>query len=260
MASRRLERGESYLAGGSALNAVIGAARISRDLDFFHDTLEAVNASWSADRKLLESAQYHVHVERERDGLVEAMVSKGEDRVLVEWAVDSAFRFFPLVVHPDLGLTMHPFDLATNKVLALVGRLEVRDWVDVIISHERIQRLGYLAWAASGKDPGFSPSTILDHASRSARYSQIEVSSLKFENEPLDAAELSNKWRAMLEEAREIISMLDPAESGKCVIDLEGRILLSGPDELRHALRSVGVQYHSGSICGSFPRLKPHRA
>lgn len=34
--------------------------------------------------------------------------------------------------HEDLGLTLHPFDLATNKVLALVGRLEVRDWVDVL--------------------------------------------------------------------------------------------------------------------------------
>ena len=31
-----------------------------------------------------------------------------------------------------MGLALHPFDLATNKVLALVGRLEARDWVDVL--------------------------------------------------------------------------------------------------------------------------------
>jgi hypothetical protein len=36
------------------------------------------------------------------------------------------------VRHPDFGLTLHPFDLATNKVLALVGRTEVRDWVDMV--------------------------------------------------------------------------------------------------------------------------------
>jgi hypothetical protein len=64
------------------------------------------------------------------------------------------FRFFPLVEHDDLGLTLHPFDLATNKVLALVGRPEARDWIDAIDCHERLQPLGYLAWAACGKEPG----------------------------------------------------------------------------------------------------------
>ena len=56
--------------------------------------------------------------------------------------------------HEQLGLTLHPFDLATNKVLAMVGRLEVRDWVDVINADRRLQPLGYLLWAACGKDPG----------------------------------------------------------------------------------------------------------
>jgi len=50
--------------------------------------------------------------------------------LIVEWARDSAFRFFPLIEHEELGATLHQFDLATNKVLALAGRLEVRDWVD----------------------------------------------------------------------------------------------------------------------------------
>jgi hypothetical protein len=31
-----------------------------------------------------------------------------------------------LVEHDGLGLTLHPFDLATNKVLALVGRVRGR--------------------------------------------------------------------------------------------------------------------------------------
>jgi hypothetical protein len=48
-----------------------------------------------------------------------------------------------LVEHEELGLVLHPFDLATNKVLALVGRLEVRDWVDVIECNDRIQPFGY---------------------------------------------------------------------------------------------------------------------
>jgi hypothetical protein len=56
-----------------------------------------------------------------------------------------------------------------EKVLALVGRLEVRGWIDVIECDQRLQPLGYLAWAACGKDPGFSPAAILEHASRTAR-------------------------------------------------------------------------------------------
>jgi hypothetical protein len=128
-----------------------------------------------------------------------------------------AFRFFPLVQHEDFGLTLHPFDLATNKVLALVGRLEARDWVDVINCHERIQRFGYLAWAASGKDPGFSPAAILEQAGRSARYSVAEIAELSFAGPPPDAAELSRRWHAMLNEARDLVSILPPAEIGKCV-------------------------------------------
>ncbi len=74
---------------------------------------------------------------------------------------------FPLVEHEDFGLTLHPYDLATNKVLAMVGRLEARDWIDVISAHERVQHLGLLLWGACGKDPGFGPGAILNHARRS---------------------------------------------------------------------------------------------
>ena len=77
---------------------------------------------------------------RELPGFVQVVVSKAGDEIRMEWTRDSAFRFFPLVEHEDLGLTMHPFDLATNKVLALVGRLKVRDWVDVINSHAKLLR------------------------------------------------------------------------------------------------------------------------
>jgi len=59
--------------------------------------------------------------------------------------------FFPLLEHPDFGLTLHPFDLATNKTLALIGRAEVRDWVDIISCHTALQAFGLLVWAACAK-------------------------------------------------------------------------------------------------------------
>jgi hypothetical protein len=34
---------------------------------------------------------------------------------------------------------LHPFDLATNKVLALVGRVEPRDFVDTLTCADELQ-------------------------------------------------------------------------------------------------------------------------
>jgi hypothetical protein len=256
IARQRLESGESYVAGAAALNTLIGASRISRDIDLFHDTAEAVTASWEADRKMLEEHGYRVRPEREREAFVEAVVSHGGDNVVMQWTADSAFRFFPLVEHEDFGLTLHPFDLATNKVLALVGRLEARDWVDVIGCHERIQRLGYLAWASSGKDPGFSPAAVLEQAARSARYSAAEIAELAFAGPPPDAARLSRQWHAMLQEAQELVAALPAAEAGKCVLDQGGELFTGDASQLHDGLRAGGVRFHEGRIRGALPQLR----
>ena len=141
-------------------------------------------------------------------------------------------------------------------MLALVGRLEARDWVDTIQCHARIQRLGYLAWAASGKDPGFSPAAILEQAGRSARYSTAEIAALSFAGAPPDAASLSQAWHAMLEEARSIVAALPPAETGKCVVGLQGNLFMGGLLELPAALESASLRFHEGSLHGAWPRIR----
>ena len=255
LAQNRIASGESYIAGGVALNELMAASRISRDIDIFHDTDEALEASWLADRALLEAHGFEVRVARERTTLVEAEVGAGGEWVRLEWARDSAFRFFPLQSHEELGLVLHPFDLATNKVLALVGRLEVRDWVDVIASDERIQPLGYLAWAASGKDPGFGPGAILEGAARSGRYSAEEVGQLAFSGETPDAAGLSRAWHRILDRAHITIALLPPDEVGTCVLEQTGGLLRSPPDDLASVLDAGRVVFHRGRIRGAVPRL-----
>ena len=142
IAGNRIASGESYVAGGVALNASLGATRLSRDIDLFHDTNEALETSWRADRALIEADGLDLRVVRERAGVVEAEIDDGSDQARLEWARDSAFRFFPLQEHDDFGLTLHPFDLATNKVLALVGRLDV--------PRSRLRPRGRLRTAAGG--------------------------------------------------------------------------------------------------------------
>ena len=100
------------------------------------------------DRQLLEHTGYAVVSVRERPGFVQATVSRGHDRLLVEWVQ---------------------------------------------------QPLGYLAWAGCGKDPGFSPLGVIDHARRSSHYSTDEIASLAFDGPPPNPADLSRRWSRALE-------------------------------------------------------------
>ena len=260
LADHRIASGESYVAGASALNELIAASRVSKDIDLFHDTEEALEASWDADRRMLETHGFDLRIIRERRTFVEAEVGKNGETVLMQWAHDSAYRFFPLVTHPDLGLALHPFDLATNKVLALVGRLEVRDWVDLIHASDRLQPLGYLAWAASGKDPGFSPAGILEQAARSTIYSAAEVLSLAFAAEPPDPADLSRRWHAMLVHARQIVEGLPYAEVGRCVLSRAGALFAGDAAALRDAIDRGELVFHPGRIRGAMPELRDRPA
>jgi hypothetical protein len=238
---------------------LLHAPRLSRDLDLFHDTERALAASWSADRGRLETNGYTVAVVRERPTFVEAEVGHGGEAVIVEWVRDSAYRFFPLVQHEDLGLVLHPFDLATSKVLALVGRVEPRDFVDTLTCDREVQPFGLLAWAACGKDPGYSPLAILEHAARSTRYSATELSGLEFDGAAPDAADLSRRWHAILGVAREAVALLPAREAGKAAMLEDGGLFRGDTRALQDALREDRLVYREGSIGGVFPRIRASR-
>lgn len=255
VAEERKRSGESYVAGGAALNELLGGARLSRDVDLFHDTEAALAETWARDRRVLEQAGLTVTVSREAPTFVQARVGDASGTEVLQWVQDSAFRFFPLVEHPIFGLTLHPFDHATNKVLALAGRRKVRDWVDALRCHEALQPLGYLAWAASGKDPGLSPSFILEQAART-RYVQEELDALDFEGERPRADELSRRWHQALDEARDVVRGLPPDRVGRCVLHASGRLLTASPGDLARELTAGQVAFHEGRIRGAFPEFR----
>lgn len=237
-----------------ALNALLGAPRISRDIDRFHDTQAALSESWASDRGTLTGNGFEVSVIRESPSFVEAFVTKGGARTALQWTRDSAYRFFPLIVDEQIGLTLHPFDLATNKVLALVGRLEVRDWVDVLSCDRDLQPLGCLIWAACGKDPGYNPKSLLAASARQ-HYSQAEVDTLEFEGSSPDASELGERWHEAQREASRIIASLPADRVGTCVA-LGGSELFRGhSDELATALEHGRLTFHAGTIGLSWPTV-----
>ena len=254
LADERKRSGESYVAGAVALNEVIAGARRSRDVDLFHDTEAALVATWASDGAALMAARLRVETIRELPAFVEARVSDATDAVLVQWVRDSAFRFFLLVEHDTFGLTLHPLDLATNKLLAIVGRREARDWIDIVQCHDKVQPLGYLAWAAAGKDPGFSPLRIVEECART-RYVQSEIDSLDFDGPVPKAAEISSRWHAAVDEAREIVRVLPAEQAGRCVLDHEGRLQKGPPAAVLEELSAGRVVFHEGRIRGAFPEV-----
>jgi hypothetical protein len=255
IAENRIASGESYIGGGSALNELIGAPRLSADVDLFHDTEQALAATWEADRRLIEGDGFALRVVRERPSFIEAEVTRAGEGCLLQWVRDSAYRFFPLVEHRDLGVCLHPFDLATNKLLALIGRVEVRDWIDAIECHDRVQPLGYLAWAACGKDPGFNPVSILEHAAATTRYSAAEVAELSFAGPPPDAGALSRRWREILASARVVVAGLPAEKVGRAVLTLTGELCRASADELPALLARGEIHFHEGRIRGALPQL-----
>lgn len=248
--------GESYVAGGAALGVALATARISRDLDIFHDSTEAVARSWDRDRAALAQAGFAIELVRERPGFVEALVRRADDVVVMEWARDSAFRFFPLVEHPELGLSLHPVDLATNKVLAMISRAEVRDWLDVIDAELRLQPFGFLAWAAAGKDPGFSPAGIVGHARRTSRYTDDEFAQLAFEGPAPRAADLAATWHDALRRADAIIEALPASHAGELVLTDGAELFTGTGDALSRALREDTLRFHPGRLGGAWPAFR----
>jgi hypothetical protein len=252
LAEERKRSGESYVAGGLALNEVLSGRRLSRDIDLFHDAQAALAASWARDQASLAGAGLTVRVLRQLPSFVEAEITLGADNTLVQWVQDSAYRFFPLVEHPELGLTMHPVDLATNKLLAVASRREPRDWIDILHCDVAVQPLGYLAWAATGKDPGLSPTAIIEQAAR-AHYNQVEVDELEFDGPPPAAAVLGVRWRKAVEDARTIVAALPVEQVGRVVLEGDALARVT-PAELAHRLAEL--TFHAGRIRGAFPEIR----
>ena len=153
---------DRYLAGGAALHFTPHSTRYSDDLDFFHDSEARVASAFARDRALLDGAGYAVVVELSLPGFVRAIVSQRGASTRVDWAHDSSWRFMPLVRDALGGWLLHPVDLALNKLLALAGRDEARDFVDALYVHQHTLALAGLAWAAAGKDPGLTPLSLLE--------------------------------------------------------------------------------------------------
>lgn len=241
----------SYLAGGAALHFSPQSLRFSHDLDFFHDSEQRVAEAFAKDSALLRASGLRVQVEVNQPGYIRATVAGEADTTKVEWSHDSAWRFMPVVAVEAAGFVLHPVDLAVNKVLALAGRDEARDFLDIVQIHDEILPLGALVWAAVGKDPGFTPVSLLELLKRRGRYRPEDFARLHLAVR-LDLTDLKRRWLAALEGAERFVSGRNPAEAG-CLYYAPDRRRFVAP--LGGGDLAAGIELHFGVPGGVLPRF-----
>lgn len=247
---------ERYLAGGAAMHFAPNSTRSSDDLDFFHDSEARVATAFAADRDTLERAGYAVEVQLSQPGFVRAIVRRDDRATRVDWAHDSAWRFMPLVRDELGGLILHPVDLAVNKVLVLAGRDEPRDFVDILFVHGQVLPLAALVWAAVGKDPGFTPLSLLELLKRRGRHRAEDYARLQLA-EPFDVVESKATWLGALAQADAFARERPPEEYGCLYYSTrQDRFVVPRSDA---SLAEQGIVPHFGAPGGVLPRAADSR-
>ncbi len=141
------------LAGGGALISQGFVNRLTRDLDYFGAPGFALSDFAPQIISALIEDGFEVDVKRQATTFYRLAIKRADDETELDLAIDA--RQFPLV-ESDLGKVLSPLELATDKVLAIFGRAEPRDFMDLATMLEMFD-LSELFDFARQKDPGFTP-------------------------------------------------------------------------------------------------------
>ena len=188
------EASEFVLAGGGALIARGDVNRLTRDLDFFTVDPARVDELLPVLESALRAAGCDVVKERVAPGFARLVVAAGEERTGVDLATDARL----LQAEPSgLGLLLSTEELAVDKVLALFGRAEARDFVDLAALETRFG-LEHLCQLAAAKDGGFRCQVLLEMLGRFDRLprDEFEVDDEGFES----IVEAVRRWSTALRE------------------------------------------------------------
>ena len=238
---------DSFAAGGIVLNRAPDSARYSDDIDLFHDTAQALAASADVDASSLQKAGYSVRFARRELTFAQAIVARADESVRLDWAADSAFRYFPVVTDEVLGFRLHDADAATNKVLAAVSRQKVRDFIDLMQLDRNYVALGVAIWAAAGKDEGYTPDMIMQELRRNSRINPVSLEGVTLVA-PQTPVALKTEWLEKFASAERLIASI-PAEPIRCLY-----LDQTGQPARGDVFDSAWVP-HFGSVKGAWPTI-----
>ncbi|MCI0640072.1 MAG: nucleotidyl transferase AbiEii/AbiGii toxin family protein [Gemmataceae bacterium] len=241
---------ESHAGGGAVINRAPDSPRFSSDLDFFHDVAEGVRFSAVADARALADQGFVITWLIEEQFLRRAQIVRGAEAIRLDWCFDSAYRFFPVLPDPEFGYSLHPADLATNKALAVAGRAEIRDLLDILYLNENYLSLGAIAWAACGKDRGFTPLSLLGFANRNMKFREED---LKRENlaKPTTLVQLKESWLKSLALAEQTVAAWPANDLGCLYLNDQGVPFTPNPADPGFDK----FTRHFGSVHGAWPKI-----
>jgi len=238
---------DSFIAGGIVINRNEGSARFSDDIDVFHDASEAVAVGADADAESLRKAGYAVTFLRREATFQQANISLAGETIRLDWAADSAFRFFPIVRDEVLGFRLHDADAATNKILAAVSRQKVRDFIDLMQVDANYVSLGVAVWGAAAKDEGYTPNMIMQELRRNCRINPTTLGEVTLVK-PEEAVNLKAHWLERFAAAEKLIASI-PAEPIRCLyLDRSGQ-------PARGDVFDASWVPHYGSVKGAWPKI-----
>ena len=139
------------LAGGAALILRGIVARTTRDLDFFGADGDAVERLVPVVEAAIRGEGLAVSTVRRAHGFARLEIASGDAVTELDLAADA--RLFPADVDTTVPM-LSELELAVDKVLAVFGRAEARDFVDLaalVARHDMETLLGL----AHKKDGGF---------------------------------------------------------------------------------------------------------
>jgi len=143
-----------YLTGGTALSVFYLGHRLSEDFDLFTADEPLISIVARKFKSKLETLGIGVREIRSFASFWEAIASEGGESFKIQLAYDSPFALEQPIEREDLRIQSFE-DIAAGKLLALFGRAEERDFIDVyfIVKNGGIS-LQRLIELAKQKDPG----------------------------------------------------------------------------------------------------------
>jgi len=240
----------SHVAGGAPVNRSDTSPRYSADIDIFRDVEDAVATSARLDTQCLTSLGFQVDIKIQMSSHFRAEVRRGEDFLKLDWSANAAFRFFPAIPDAVFGYCLHTADLATNKVIAMADRAEIRDLLDVLYYDAGYLPLGQLVWAACGKDLGYTPESLIQMLNRHAVIQPHQLRAERLTRE-IDPLELKTRWTDARDRAIELCNKLPSEDVGALYLNASGEPPIVDPDSADfHLLRR-----HLGAVCGAWPEI-----
>lgn len=147
------------LAGGAAIITRGIVDRTTNDLDLFGAAAPDVQQLADALSEILRREGLVVAPIIEQPGFVRLAVERGSESTTIDLGTDAR-------VHPaedtERGQVLSIEELAADKLLAVFGRAQARDFIDAVALAERVGGLDEMCRLAADKDGGFSKPVLVE--------------------------------------------------------------------------------------------------